>query len=62
MISALHLLWIVPLAAISGFFMAALCAAAKDMGIFDGEDIDHWEEKDGDICVERSLLEAPDEN
>lgn len=41
MISAWHLLWIVPLAAMGGFFMAALCAAAKNIGVFDGEDIIH---------------------
>ena len=30
MISALHLLWIVPLSGVCGFFVAALMAAAAD--------------------------------
>lgn len=30
MINALHLIWIVPLAAFVGFCAAAICAAAKD--------------------------------
>jgi hypothetical protein len=30
MISAWHLLWIIPLSASLGFFVAAICVAAKD--------------------------------
>lgn len=31
MISALHLLWIVPLCLLLGFFVAAICAAGRDV-------------------------------